>query len=94
MTLLPLLPGRWAVVLIFAISIPAMQADVAESYTYNAEWLRERELAQAVVQVITTFGPAVAVLAAWVVASRLTRERRRYGAWVGEGVSGSGKHKP
>jgi hypothetical protein len=94
LTLLPLLPGRWAVVLIFAISIPAMQADVAEIYTYNAEWLRERELAQAVVQVIPTFGPAVAVLAAWVVASRLTRERRRYGAWVGEGVSGSGKHKP
>ncbi|HET9200661.1 MAG TPA: hypothetical protein VFO84_06775 [Dehalococcoidia bacterium] len=65
LTLLPLLPGRWPVALIFAISVPAMQADVAEIYTYNADWLREKELAQAAVQVVPTFGPAVAVLVAW-----------------------------
>jgi alpha-1,6-mannosyltransferase len=77
LTLLPLLPGRWPVALIFAISIPAMQADVGEIYTYNADWLRDKELAQAVVQVAPTFGPAVAVLAAWWLTSRVRGLERK-----------------
>jgi hypothetical protein len=66
LTLLPLVPGRWSVALIAAISVGGMLPDIIEQYRLNLGFFREHYLWAIAAPVIPAFLPALVVLvAAW-----------------------------
>ncbi|MEX2237360.1 MAG: glycosyltransferase family 39 protein [Dehalococcoidia bacterium] len=64
LTLLPLVPGRWAVGLIVAISMGGMLPDLIEQYRHNLDFFREHYLWSVAAPVIVAFVPAALVLLA------------------------------
>ena len=64
LTLFPLVPGRWPVALLLAISVGGMLPDIVEQYRLNIEFFREHYLWAVAAPVIVAFVPAVVVLLA------------------------------
>ena len=72
LTLLPFLPGRWPLALVFAISVGGMTPDIIEQYRGELEFFREHYQWAISAPVIAAFLPATLVLVAgWIATRRL-----------------------
>jgi hypothetical protein len=61
LALLPILPGRWPVAVIFAISLGGMVFDLIEQYRLNFEFFREHYHYSLALPAVVSFVPAVLV---------------------------------